>query len=196
MSVGKIVATTTMLLGACAVLWGMRSTTPNYNRLLAPIESRGEAGNFVRGRTIALRVDGVDLARRLQGRCLNGMTTFDTGGIWIIVHATATAVKGPERVAATAIEDPAGTRYLQSDRPSMCAELLSEMTLQPDVPTSGDLIFELPADALADAELVATAAPFGFGPLDSQLRIRLGIDAADVTQRLASIRNVYELRKR
>jgi len=71
-----------------------------------------------------------------------------------------------------------GTRYLKSERPTLCSSLLPSMTLQPDVPTSGDLIFELPAEALPGAHLIAAAAPFGFGPLDSQLRIRLGLDAA------------------
>jgi len=136
-------------------LWGMQSTTPNYNRLLAPIETRGDAGTFVRGRRIALRVDGMDVARQLRGSCIGGTQLLDTGGVWVIVHATAASVERTETLTAAAIESADGTRYLKSERPTLCSSLLPSMTLQPDVPTSGDLIFELPAEALPGAHLIA-----------------------------------------
>ena len=46
-----------LLAAAVVVLWGMQRTVPNYNRLVAPIETRGEPGVLVRGRTVAARVD-------------------------------------------------------------------------------------------------------------------------------------------
>jgi hypothetical protein len=192
----RVFSTAALLIVACAALWGMRSTTPNYTRLLAPIESRGDAGSFVRGRSIAVRVDGMEIARKLQGTCIGETKIFDTGGVWLIVHATAMSVQRPETLMAVAVESPAGERYLKSDRPELCGDLLSSLTLQPDVPASGDLIFELPAAALAGADLLAASAPFGLAPLDSQLRIRLGLDAAAAAQRMAQIAAVYEIRKR
>lgn len=196
MSLTRWFSAAALLIVACAALWGMQSTTPNYTRLLAPIESRGDAGSFVRGRTIAVRVDGLDIARRLQGKCIGETKVFDTGGVWVIVHATAMSVQRPETLSAAAIESSAGERYLMSDRTGLCGDPLSSTTLQPDVPVSGELIFELPAEALTGADLLAAAAPFGLAPLDSQLRIRLGLDAATAAQRVAEISAVYELRKK
>jgi hypothetical protein len=192
----RFLSTAALLIVACAALWGMQNTTPNYTRLLAPIESRGEAGTFVRGRNLAVRVDSIEVARRLQGQCLDGTRLFETGGVWVIVHATAASIARPEMLAATAIESADGTQYLRSERPALCGDLLTEVQLQPDVPASGDLIFELPAGALTNADLLAAAAAFGLAPLDSQLRIRLGVDAAGLAQHMASIREVYELHKR
>jgi len=49
----------------------MQSTTPNYNRLLAPIERVAMPALRAR-RRIALRVDGMDVARQLRGSCIGG----------------------------------------------------------------------------------------------------------------------------
>jgi hypothetical protein len=193
MTIKRIFPTVVLLVVACTVLWGMQSTTPNYNRLLAPIESRGKTGNFVRGRTIALRVDGVEVARSLHGKCLDGERSFDTTGVWVIVHATASSVERPEMLASTVLESPDGTRYAHSQRPEFCSDLLYEAQLQPDVPTSGDLIYELPAGALKGADLIAANVLLGLNPLDSELRIHLGLDAAASARVLAAIRNVYSL---
>ncbi len=193
----RIFSTLALLIVACVVLWGMLSTTPNYTRLLAPIESRGNAGDFVRGRTIAVRVDGIEVARRVHGNCLGRDRFFDTSGVWVVVHATATSIERPERVASTALESPDGTRYAHTQRLDSCSDLLlHEMQLQPDVPASGVLIYELPRTALQGAKLIAANALLGLSPLDSQLRVRLDLDTAAATQRLAAIRNVYELPKR
>jgi hypothetical protein len=193
----RLLSTAALLIGAGAALYAMQRTAPNYTRLLAPIESRGDAGTFVRGRSLALRVDGVDVARRLRGKCIGGDRLFETTGVWVIVHATASSLQRPESLNAAALVSGDGTEYRLSDRAGGCGgELLTTVNLQPDVPVSGDLIFELPANALTGAELLAATTMFGLAPLDSQLRIRLGIDAETAAQRLAAIRDVYELRRR
>lgn len=193
---GRVLSTAALLIVACAALWAMQNTTPNYTRLLAPIETTGDLRSFVRGRSVALRVDGIELARKLHGKCLDGDRTFETSGIWVIVHASASATRKPEMLLAAAIETVDGTSYARSERPALCADLLHEENLQADVPVSGDLVFEMPAQALAGADLIAAAAMFGLAPLDSQLRVRLNLDAEAVSERLARIRDVYELPKR
>ena len=44
------------LLAAAAALWAMQRTTPNYDRLLAGIETRGAPGEFVRGRSVGQKI--------------------------------------------------------------------------------------------------------------------------------------------
>ena len=74
-----------LLLAAAVVgLWGMQRTVPNYNRLVAPIETRGEPGVLVRGRTVAARVDRVTLARTLRLDRFGRAHTYDTSGVWLM----------------------------------------------------------------------------------------------------------------
>jgi hypothetical protein len=190
-----VLSSTLLLAGACGLLWAMQTTTPNYTRLLGAIESRGASGELVRGRSLALRVDGIELAHALNVPRPGGARVLDSGGIWLIVHASANAIEKPERIAAAAVEASDGTRYLQSDRPGFARGLLAAKDLQPDVPEQGDLVFELPADALAGADLLVSAKPFGLAPLDSVLRIHLDLDRDALKRRIASIPDSYALRQ-
>jgi hypothetical protein len=182
-----------LLAAAVAVLWGMQRTVPNYNRLVAPIEARGEPGVLVRGRTVAARVDRVTLARTLRLHRFGRAHTYDTSGVWLIVRATATSVEGPATIADAVIETADGTRYQQTERLSSARDLLSSRTLQPDVPTEGDFVFELPRDAVSGAELLLAERRFGLGMLDSRLRIPLGLDSDTVARQLAALPDLHDL---
>jgi hypothetical protein len=175
-----------LALVAVAALWAMQRTTPNYTRLMAPIEHRGDSGATVEGRTMAVRVDRVELARSLRVHRVAGTRTLDTGGVWLIVHATASSVEEPETLKAAAVETTGGLRYQQTDRVGP-ASLLSSKTLQPGVPVSGDLVFELPPSALPGAELLVSHHVFGAGFRDSMLRIRLPLDAARRSTRTGTL---------
>jgi hypothetical protein len=185
-----------LLAAAVAVLWGMRRTTPNYNRLVAPIETGGDVGAFVRGRTVAARVDRVMLARTVRLHRFDGARTFDTSGVWLVVRATATSVEGPATMADAVVETAGGVRYQQTERLAGATDLLSSKTLQPEVPTEGELVFELPRDALTGAELLLAERRFGLGMLDSRLRIPLGLDAARVARQLAALPDRHDLGRR
>jgi hypothetical protein len=190
----RTIAHAVALLAAAAALWAMQRSTPNYTRLLAAVETRAVVGEFARGRVLAVRVDGVDLAKTLEVDHL-GKREFGSSGVWLIVHASASATREPARIGAAAIETVDGRRYVQSGRPTMGTRLLSRIDLQPDVVERGDLVFELPAAALAGAHLVVSAAPFGLAPMDSVLRIPLGLDDADVARRVAAPPPTYVLEK-
>jgi hypothetical protein len=185
-----------LLAAAVAALWGMQRTVPNYNRLVAPIETDGEPGELVRGRTVAARVDRVALARTVRLHRFGRAQTFDTTGVWLIVRATATSVEGPAMMADAVIETADGARYQQTERLSSARDLLSSRTLQPDVPTEGDLLFELPRDALAGAELLLAERRFGLGMLDSRLRIPLRLDSGSVARQLAAMPDAHDLGRR
>jgi hypothetical protein len=184
-----------LLAAAFAVLAAMRASTPNYTRLLAPIDSHGARGELVRGRSLALRVEGVDVARRLRVPAPGGARELDSSGLWLIVHASAQAVERPERVAGAAIATADGRRYAHSDRAGYARALLAAQELQAGVPARGDLVFELPQDALADARLVASAHPLDLAPLDSRLDVGLGLDAATLAAAISAMRDVYDLER-
>jgi hypothetical protein len=175
------------------MLWGMQQTVPNYNRLVALIETGGEPGTLVRGRAVAARVDRVMLARTLRLHRTGRVQTFDTSGVWLIVRVTAMAVERPAMMAEAVIETADGTRYQQTERLLSARDLLSSKTLQPDVPTGGDLLFELPRDALGGAELLLAEHRFGLGMLDSRLRIPLGLDSDTVARQLAALPDRHDL---
>ncbi len=193
MSRGRTWSRLLLVAAAVAVLWGMQRTVPNYNRLVAPIETGGEPGLFVRGRTVAARVDRLMLARTVRLHRFGRAQTFDTSGVWLIVRATAMSVEGPAMMADAVIETADGSRYQQTERISSARDLLSSKTLQPDVPTEGDLLFELPRDALPGAALLLAERRFGLGMLDSRLRIALGLDSDTVARQLAALPDRHDL---
>ncbi len=182
-----------LLLAAVVALWAMQRSTPNYTRLMAPMETRGHPGALVRGRSLAARVDRVDLARSLRLGRFDGPRTFDSGGVWLIVHATATSVERPLMIMSAAVETEGGVTYRRTERLGGSPMPLSSRLLQPEVLTSGQLIFELPASALAGADLLLS--DHLVGPLDSVLRIHLPLDAATVTRQLAALPDHYELER-
>jgi len=184
-----------LLAAAFGALAVMRASTPNYTRLIAPIDTHGVRGELVRGRSLALRVDGVEVAHHLRVRAPGGARELDSSGLWLVVHATAQAVERPERVAGAAIVGADGRRYAHSDRAGFAHALLAAQELQAGVPVRGDLVFELPQAALADAHLVASAHPLDLAPLDSRLDIALGLDAATLVAALSAARDVYDLER-
>lgn len=165
------------LLVAAALLLAMRETTPNYDARVGPIVERGKPGEFVHGRRFAARVDAVTTASRLRfARSGDAMEQRDSSGTWLIVQASAMAVREPLLIGSAAILTRDGRRYDSSGRLYTAPGQLTLRELQPGVSGQGLLIFELPADAVAGASLVLAANRLD--RLDSELHISLGLDTA------------------
>jgi hypothetical protein len=165
------------LLISAALLLAMRETTPNYDARVGPVIERGKPGKFVHGRRFAARVDAVATASRLRfTRAADTVEQRDSSGTWLIVQASAMAVREPSLIGSAAILTRDGRRYDTSGRLYTAPGQLTARELQPGVASQGLLIFELPADAVAGATLVLAANRLD--RLDSELRIALGLTTA------------------
>ncbi|HSX60118.1 MAG TPA: hypothetical protein VLF18_07970 [Tahibacter sp.] len=172
---------------AAALLLAMRMTTPNYDGRVAPIVERGRiGGDYAIGRRFAARAERVEAAQRIRVARLGAtLEERDTSGVWIIVHASAMAMREPTTIGAASLRTRDGRRYAQTARLPSVAPLMSTRELQPAIADSGVFVFELPADAVAGATLVLAANRID--PLDSELQIDLGLTAAPAA------RDVYDL---
>lgn len=163
------------LLAAAALLLAMRETLPNYDARVGPIVERGSTGEFVHGRRFAARVDAVTAATQLRvARTGDALEQRDTSGTWLIVQASAMALREPLVMGSAAILTRDGRRYDSTDRLYSAPGQLTARELQPGVASQGLLIFELPADAVAGSTLVLAANRLD--RLDSELHIALGLD--------------------
>ena len=168
------------VLLALAILYAMRATIPNYDGQMAPILVRGKAGEFVASRRFSARVDGVETAREVRFARIGARDDVDrrdTGGVWLIVRASAMATQTPLTINGADIVTRDGRRYQQSGRLYNAPQQLTSRELQPGVASEGVLLFELPADAVAGATLALTENRY-LTMLDSELRIDLGLDKA------------------
>lgn len=168
------------IVAASALLLAMRESMPNYNARMAPIVERGTLGEYVHGRRFAARVEAVQAARVLRfarsASAPESLEQRDSGGVWLIVRASAMATQEPTLIGSAAILTRDGRRYEQSGRLYNAPPTLAVRELQAGIASTGVLIFELPADALVGARLVLAANRID--PLDSELQIDLALATA------------------
>ncbi|MFI6321883.1 hypothetical protein ACIBG8_30415 [Nonomuraea sp. NPDC050556] len=109
---------------------------PDADRIYQPIASHGGMKEDVAAPPYTLRVDGVELGRTLTV----GEERKTTQGVWVVLRMTGTATQEAVRIGDATLVTRDGTRYGASDR------LLGFdfAQLEPGIPRSGSLAFELP----------------------------------------------------
>ncbi|MFC7404337.1 hypothetical protein [Georgenia alba] len=75
--------------------------------------------------------------------------TLASDGVWVAVDVTLTGGREPVDISTWSLRDGAGRRYLVSDR----ALPGSFGAVQPGSPVRGEVVFEVPRDALGDVEI-------------------------------------------
>lgn len=119
--------------------------------LTAPLRDRqhervvgGEIGAPVAGNDLRITVHKTILA----GTLADGTDRVDSPGVFVVLDVTAEALRKPSPVDADLVSDDLS--FAPSERAAAGAEL---STASVGFPQRGSLVFELPADALADAVL-------------------------------------------
>lgn len=156
---------------ATAALGGLRWTTPAYIELTGAMPVRGEGGERVAGRLLAVKVESVRLANRITVDAYGKRVTRDTGGVFAVVRIEASAVSETASIGGATWVGPTGRRYESTARIAGPASLLMGTPLQPGLPKTGILVFELPEDEVPGGEL--RIAQLLEPRLDSEIRIRL-----------------------
>lgn len=111
-----------------------------------PMVFRGAPEERLVVEPIWVRVNDV----RATTSVINDEGELDTSGAWIVVDLTAAAVSSPEGIERLAVRDGDGREYFAASRvPNPMLDGLFE----PGIPERGDVVFEVPTDALGDLTL-------------------------------------------
>ncbi|MFD1702215.1 hypothetical protein ACFSCV_04285 [Methylopila henanensis] len=169
---GRRLATVALVLAAVPLLWALRWTTPVYAELTGPIPVHGAPGEWVEGRQLGAKVSGVRLAGRLRAEVFGRRIERTTSGVWAVVDLELRATVDSVMLHGARWVGPSGRAYAASRRVEGPPNLATGLTLQPGLARKAILVFELPADEVADGELRLSALPEP--RLDSEIRIALG----------------------
>lgn len=117
-------------------------------------------GPFVTGSAVGERVDVSPVSVVVHGaRAGTVLTDFSaddgltTDGVWVAVDLTAEALTEPSRVSEFALRDARGRSYRQTNR---IANDMSGRAFEPGISERGEVVFELPWDALGALVLVVS----------------------------------------
>lgn len=164
---------------AAVVLYGMQRTTPGYGDITAPRPVAGKLGHRLEGRTFAIDIGKVQVARTVvtKGAARDG--TFTTSGVWVLVEGTAEALNESLTLQSAEWLGPNGVRYAMSQRLSSLPGMLPGQRLEPGLPTPVLMAFEIPESQVAGGTLLIARS--AWAPLSEQARIEMtGVKPGDI----------------
>ncbi|HZN74736.1 MAG TPA: DUF4352 domain-containing protein [Micromonosporaceae bacterium] len=174
-------ATGVLLLGALAIGGVVTAVTPDTDVHARPFAHRGTVGEPVDGRTFEATVVGFrGAARFATDEIAAPDKEHDTDGIWLIVTLRVVAKDKTTTIGYGAVRDARGRTYLASTRIDQPL-VGSGRDLQPGIPVEGDVVFEVPRDAVTSLDLLL-ADPSLDLRLDALVEVPLPIDATMVDQ--------------
>lgn len=135
-----------MVVAAGAILLFLQSTTPPYAMLTGPIKTIGAQDDTVASRTFSARVDKAVQAKTITYKRFGRDVERETSGVWLLVVVEMRVGQQTMPIRAATIRGASGRLYRQSRRADGAPQLLSAKTVQPGLPTTGLLVFELPEE--------------------------------------------------
>lgn len=153
------------LLLAAGVMW---SWLPTKLQSWAPIDVHGTVGQRIVGRDIIVTVHRTYLAREVTAKGPNGVNRFASKGVWLVMMVSYQPAFTPQ-----------SPRFdLLADGNTFDTNLSAfHHLVQPDLPQSGPLAFELPKTPQRATLLVSNGlsessmAKMDFRPLDSRIAV-------------------------
>lgn len=109
---------------------------------------------------------------------VDGLDQLTSDGSWVAVDITAAALTEPAPIMGLALRDREGREYEQTDR---ATNAMVGAAFDPLVPERGEVVFELPADALGELTLVISPdSPGRTVPrAEAEVRLTVGDPAAE-----------------
>lgn len=170
-------------LALLAALAAVKQGDPQKYQLTRDIAAVGSIGQRVQTADFVAKVVRVAAAHEVAGQ---GSKPEPTGGIWLIVSVIAQAARDPVALNSTQLLTPNGDQFNVGDVPG-AGDTIDRTQLQPDVPSEGVMVFQLPPDQLAGAQLLLRplqpVITTGLGP---EAKIDLKISAAQARQLVAT----------
>ena len=168
--IGRRIGAGALVLIALAVAQVIKDRTPDYAAWNAPFVRAATIGSTIDARTFDVDVLGVRGAAVLS----DDKGKHDTSGVWIIVKARFTAVHNPVTIAYAVVVDGDGRTYQASGRVSQPIVGLRE--LQPALPVTTEIAFEVPIAVAADLVVEFSSAPDNDVESDALAKVHLPID--------------------
>jgi hypothetical protein len=157
---------------AAGLLLAMQRSTPGYAELTGPIPVVGKVGDLIETRRFDVTLEAIRFARRLHFTRYGRNQERDTTGVWAVVTAKFSARNASVTVNSATWQGPTALRYSASSRVENAPGVLLGRRLEPgSSPQRGLIIFEIPADQVADATLLVSET--NWPRLDSEARISL-----------------------
>jgi hypothetical protein len=164
--------------------------------VLLPLKPHGIAFQrpFVRGgvmgKPVEARLFRVTVLDATGGAQLKSDPPIDTPGVWIVVRVRAVALTEPVAIGYAALRDDRGRIFHASQK--IDQPLIGGRTLQPGVPVEGEVVFEVPRDAVGHVS--AQFAQHSQLTLDAVAEVPLPIGKTDVDGWLAEKKVVTVLK--
>ncbi|WP_116948700.1 hypothetical protein [Jiangella endophytica] len=162
-----LVAMTVVVVAAGAVAARADTWWPQAR----PIVTGAAVGEAVVVEPVRVTVHGVRAATVLA----DGLDDLDTGGVWIAVDLTAAALDEPAAISGMALRDRRGREYASSNR---VTNAMVGGPFDPLVPERGEVVFELPSDALGRLTLVISPDAPGRVVPRAEAELPLRVDEA------------------
>jgi hypothetical protein len=139
-SLGSLVGAGLLILVALAVASLIPRSDADVEHQQRPFAVRGGVGDTRSTRALDIRVLGV----RGAGKITDGDRTHDTGGVWVIVKVRVATRTEAGLIPYAAVRDDRGRTFWHSAR---IEQPLDGRFIQPGIPLTGELVFEVPKDA-------------------------------------------------
>lgn len=159
----------------------LQSTTPSYAVLTGPIETIGQQKDTVSSTTFSVKVDKIIRAKTIAFTRYGKPIERQTEGVWVIASIELQTKYETMTIQAAAIEGASGRLYRQNHRADGAPRLVPTKELQPGLPTTGILVFEMPEEEAHDMTLVVSRQPAP--QLDSEIRVKLDQTAIETHDR-------------
>lgn len=119
-----------------------------------PFSDSGSAGQRIDVGPVRVKVHDARASTMLS----DGLSEIDTDGAWVAVDITTTAVDEPTGIEEMVLRDDRGREFRQASR---VENPMIETSFDPAVPTRGEVIFEVPRNAMGDLEIIISPADAG-----------------------------------
>lgn len=170
------------VIATAFVLAMLQSTTPPYAMLTGPIKTAGNAASVVKSTTFDIQIANVLKARSIAYDQFGQAVDLQSAGVWIVVSTKFHSFRETMPIRAATIIGASGRRYRQSQRAAGAPDVMATKLLQPGLPTTGILIFEMPEDETGHMTLVVSEQ---YDPqLQDEVSVALEPDDAPAQDRL------------
>lgn len=141
------------VLLAGVILYAMQHTAPLYSDIIAPVPVASEQTEPGGTSRFDVRINAVHLAKRVTVTGIARARNYETGGVWVLVEATAGSKTESLTLTSVFWRGANGIRYAQSQRLQGVPGAPGAERLEPGLPRPILMVFEIPADQIVGARL-------------------------------------------
>jgi hypothetical protein len=172
--IGSALTACALVLGALLLGGAIKARVPDTAREQEPFVRTGAVGTPVDARTFTVTVLGVRGGAILSA----DRQSHDTGGIWVLVSVRLAARHAPVSIGYAALRDARGRVYRATDRVEQFL-VTGGRTLQPGIPLTGEVAFEVPVRVATHLSLRLAASATDLR-MDAVTDSPLPVDAAEL----------------